>query len=102
MNWDWRYPVATLLVFLALFGNGPLFLRKYFRRRHLAAPAPLAIQVTAIYGLICYLLGPALGNLIDRLVGYGWPLFWPVPKIVTIFGWCSLAMASASDLKRAR
>jgi hypothetical protein len=76
VDWDWTRPVATLVVLLALFGTGPLFVWKYFRRNRLSAPAPLAIQVTAIYGLICYVLGPSLGNLIDRLVGYGWPLFW--------------------------
>ena len=77
VSWDWRRPVATLVVLLALFGNGPLFVWKYFRFHKLSAPtAPLAIQVMAVYGLMCYVLGPSLGNLIDRLVGYGWPLFW--------------------------
>jgi hypothetical protein len=53
-----------------------LFVWKYFRHVKLSAPAPLAIELAATYGLICYILGPSLGNLTDRLVGFGWPLFW--------------------------
>jgi hypothetical protein len=76
VDWDWRRPLVTLIVFLALFGSGPLFVWKYFRHVKLSAPAPLAIELAATYGLICYILGPSLGNLTDRLVGFGWPLFW--------------------------
>ena len=65
-----------LVVLLTLFGIAPVLVWKYFRRERLTAVAPLAIQVTAVYGLTCYFLGPALGNLVDRLAGCGWPLFW--------------------------
>lgn len=76
VSWDWRYPLVTLVVLLTLFGIAPVLVWKYFRRERLTAVAPLAIQVTAVYGLTCYFLGPALGNLVDRLAGCGWPLFW--------------------------
>lgn len=73
VSFNWRRPATTLLVLLSAFGTGPLIAWKF---RRFPRPASLAIKVSTAYGLICCLLGPSLGSLVDRLVGYGWPLFW--------------------------
>jgi hypothetical protein len=91
LDWDWRAPIKTLIVYLTVFGTAPVWLasfRKRWRFLLLSRPEaptsatagnpafPLAIQLACVYGVLCYLVGPALGNWIERLVGYGWPAFW--------------------------
>lgn len=37
-------------------------------------------------GALGYLLGTSLGDSVDRLIGYGWPLFWIVgPYVIANF-----------------
>jgi hypothetical protein len=73
---EWRYPVSTLLVWLTILGVGPLIVIYLWRRRGNMRGLPLAIKLALSYGAMSYLAGPLLGDWVDRLVGYGWPLFW--------------------------
>jgi hypothetical protein len=76
IGFDWHFPATTLVVLLTTFGNAPVFLAGFVRRWRAALEAPLAIQLAFFYGTLCYLVGPSLGGWTDRLVGYGWPVFW--------------------------
>jgi|GEM_PF-1178384 len=73
---DWRLPVNTLVVFLTIFGSGPLFAGKFLRHWRQLPRLPLAVQLALVYGLISFVLGTSLGNWTERLLGYGWPAFW--------------------------
>jgi hypothetical protein len=79
---DWRFPLSTLITLLTLFGTGPLIIRTakslgLWTRQH-----SIGIQVAFFYGLITFFLGTSIGDWVDRLVGYGWPLFWIVVPYV--------------------
>jgi hypothetical protein len=75
-NFEWHYPFDTAIALLTVFGSGPVFLAHYARRWRLMLAEFWVIQVIFFYGAISYLLGPAVGNMVSRLVGYGWPVFW--------------------------
>jgi hypothetical protein len=77
-RFEWRFPLTTLLVLLTVFGSGPLFLAALLKRLRTLLEVPLALQLAFLYGILCFFLGPALGNWVERLVGYAWPLFWLV------------------------
>jgi hypothetical protein len=82
---DWGLPMFTLICLLTLFGTGPLIVWHTRRLRLWAEPHPFAIQVVFVYGLLSYFLGTSIGDWIDRLIGYGWPLFWiAVPYILAL------------------
>jgi hypothetical protein len=73
---DWRYPVSTAIVWLTVFGLGPLIIFYLIRRMGKTGTLPFAIELALIYGVASFLMGPLLGDWVDRLVGYGWPAFW--------------------------
>jgi hypothetical protein len=76
LSFDWRYPLKTLIIFLSLFGTGPLLLARLRKQWRSLREAPLVVRFACIYGLICFVMGPTLGNWVERLIGYGWPAFW--------------------------
>lgn len=77
-------PRATLLALLTEFGLLPLLtVFVLWRSNPHPTPAPTqplgfrtTLRFAAVYGTICFLLGPLLGTGINRLMGYGWPLFF--------------------------
>jgi len=75
---EWQLSLFTLITLLTLFGTGPLIIWMTRNRRLWKYPHPFAIQLAFIYGLFAFLLGTSIGDWIDRLIGYGWPLFWIV------------------------
>ncbi len=85
----WQMPLNTFVLLLTLFGIGPLLLIRFLRRwRELFVELPLAIQLAFLYGLVSWLLGPVLGNWVERLIGYGWPVFWiALPYLICRAGW---------------
>jgi hypothetical protein len=76
LDWDWRLPVKTLILYLTVFGTAPLLLARFRKPWRALLEAPLAIQLAFFYGVLCYLIGPTLGNWVERLIAYGWPAFW--------------------------
>jgi hypothetical protein len=80
---EWTLPLFTLLTLLTLFGSGPLLIIAARKAQLWSTRHPFAVQLAAVYGLLSFLLGPSLGDWIDRLIGYGWPLFWiGVPYLI--------------------
>jgi hypothetical protein len=73
---DWRYPISTLIVWLTCFGLGPLIIYGLVRKSKGPVLLPFPIALAFLYGLASYLMGPLLGDWVDRLVGCGWPAFW--------------------------
>ena len=70
-------PTQTLGAALAVFGLLPLLLLKVRRRDD------LLVRFCVLYGAVSFLLAPLEGNLVWRLLGYGWPLFLvAVPRMV--------------------
>ncbi len=82
---EWSLPFFTLITLLTLFGAGPLIVWRTRRIGLWTNHHSLAIQVVFVYGLISYFLGTSIGDWVDRLIGYGWPLFWiGVPYILAM------------------
>jgi len=82
---EWILPLFTLITLLTLFGTGPLIVWLTRRLKLWTSIHPLAVQVAFVYGLIAFFLGTSIGDWVDRLVGYGWPLFWiGVPYILAV------------------
>ncbi len=77
-----RYPLNTLLVFVTLFGSGLFFLVRTLRALRAkrgtwrGMKPPFAVELAFFYGTIAFLLGTSLGDWVERLIGYGWPVFW--------------------------
>lgn len=70
------YQISTLRLLLGMFGLLPLVLILLWRRNpRLIWPENLALRFCVLYGGISFLLAPALGASVDRLIGFGWPLF---------------------------
>jgi hypothetical protein len=83
-----QFPLTTLLNMLTVFGALPLmFFSVVFRYpKYLSKKSPVYIQVAVWYGLLSYLTGPLVGSSVDRLIGYGWPVFWIVtPMMIKTF-----------------
>jgi hypothetical protein len=66
--------------------------------------APVWTLIAAAYGAIAFAIGPVTGTWVDRLVGYGWPLFliatpyflerawnWERTTVATLLG-CHVAL----------
>jgi hypothetical protein len=82
---EWLLPALTLISLLTLFGTGPLIVWSARRLKLWKEPHPLAIQVAFVYGLIAFFLGTSVGDGVERLIGYGWPLFWiGVPYLLAV------------------
>ena len=73
---DWSRPIQAVMVWLTVFGCGPLLARRWCRRAGPRQQWPLAVQVAFAYGLLSFVISVALGAWVSRLAGYGWPLFW--------------------------
>jgi hypothetical protein len=88
-------PARAFLAWLGIFGTGPgvaIAVRRALRspgllsqRRWLNAGeakrrdcqgAAIAYRLSLLYGGVSFLLAPALGASVDRLVAYGWPFFF--------------------------
>jgi hypothetical protein len=70
-------PARLLLAWFGIFGVGPALVVTFWRRMVSRLPeAPIAIRFCATYGAICMLMTPLLGASADRLVEYGWPLYF--------------------------
>ena len=81
--WDPVRPLMTLCLYLTLFGVAPTALVFVMRvwhsksREDASRPRlPLVIECAVIYGTVAFVIGPALGDWVSRLIGYGWPAFW--------------------------
>ncbi len=80
------FPLTTLFLFLTSFGIAPLLawsgLRK-FRHQIPRQTSPLSLLLI-IYGLISFLITPALGSSLARYIGYAWPAFWLAVPALTV------------------
>jgi hypothetical protein len=101
---DWHYPASTLIIWLTVFGVGPLIMIHLWRSMGKLRNLPFAIEVALLYGAVSFLLGPFLGDWADRLVGYGWPLFWialpciAIPRFRTLQVWEATMVAVCYSL----
>jgi hypothetical protein len=72
-------PARLLLAWFGIFGIGPALVLTLWRKMVSRLPeAPIAIRFCTLYGAICILMTPLLGASVDRLVEYGWPLYFVV------------------------
>jgi hypothetical protein len=72
-------PARLLLAWFGIFGIGPALLLALRRKIVSRLPgAPIVIRFCTLYGVICILMAPLLGASADRLVEYGWPLYFVV------------------------
>jgi hypothetical protein len=76
-------PARLLLAWFGIFGIGPALLL-VLRRQIISPVAPMnggkavVFRFCTLYGLACVLMAPLLGASTDRLVAYGWPLYFVV------------------------
>ena len=77
-RFDPRMPLFTFTQWLSLFGIGPAFLWTLLRhnRRRVLANTPQWLKLATIYGLLYFLIAPAVSEWIVRDIGYAWPVFW--------------------------
>ncbi|MDD5707220.1 MAG: hypothetical protein PHR35_14950 [Kiritimatiellae bacterium] len=70
--------VTTVRIMLTTFGLLPVLALRLIRERGLPSlrSTPLPIMLAALIGALFYVLAPFSGRSVDRLAGYGWPLFW--------------------------
>ena len=76
LDWDWRYPSRTVIVYLTIFGTAPLLLARFRKHWRILLEAPLTVRLACFYGVVSFVIGPVLGSWIERLISYGWPAFW--------------------------
>jgi hypothetical protein len=79
-------PARLLLAWFGIFGVGPALLLVLSRK--IFSPGPpspteppgkaVVFRFCALYGLACFLMAPLLGASADRLVEYGWPVYFVV------------------------
>jgi len=71
-------PLLTFTLWLSLFGIGPAVLWSLFKRtgRCMLVDSPQWLKLATIYGLLYFLIAPAVSEWLERDIGYGWPLFW--------------------------
>jgi len=77
-SFDPIFPISTFVLLLTLFGLAPVFLMLAIiqKKKNILYDSPAWVLILVVYGLIAFLLGPMLGASVQRLIGYGWPLFW--------------------------
>jgi hypothetical protein len=76
---DLQLPLHTYALLLSLFGIGPTVLWSLWRRNALRAfvtGAPRWCKIALTYGLLAFLLAPAVSFWLERDIGYSWPAFW--------------------------
>jgi hypothetical protein len=88
-------PSRAFLAWLGIFGTGPgvaIALRRGLLSsgslshvqwmkprqtgRSVSEGTAIAYRFSMVYGIVSFLLAPALGASVDRLVAYGWPFFF--------------------------
>jgi hypothetical protein len=78
-------PSRLLLAWFGIFGVGPALLLA-LRRKIVSGPTSIGglpggsivFRFCTVYGAVCILLTPLLGASADRLVEYGWPLYFVI------------------------
>lgn len=75
---DHSYPLITANLLLTTFGILPtLVLANLVRlRKQFFLESEIYLTTALLYGLLSFIIGPALGASVNRLIGYGWPCFW--------------------------
>jgi hypothetical protein len=94
-------PARLLLAWFGIFGIGPALLLVLWRKMFSTAPPSqteppgkiVVFRFCTVYSLTCFLLAPLLGASTDRLVGYGWPVYF------VVLPWL---LVSACDIRRPR
>jgi hypothetical protein len=79
-------PARLVLAWFGIFGIGPALLLVLWRKMlSPVAPKPaeprgkaVVFRFCTVYGLACLLMAPLLGASADRLVAYGWPVYFVV------------------------
>ena len=68
----------TMKCLLTTFGTLPLVLFSCLKRKGIRVlwQSAFPVLLALLIGVLFYCLGPFSGRSVDRLVGYGWPLFW--------------------------
>lgn len=80
---DFRLPLRTILSILTTFGILPAVAISHGRQWKEIWSRPW-LSAAAVAGLIQFVAAPTLGAAYDRLLTYGWPLFWlAVPSVVS-------------------
>ena len=70
-------PARLLLAWFGIFGVGPALVLALRRKMVPNPPCPAVVfRFCTLYGAICILTTPLLGASADRLVEYGWPLYF--------------------------
>lgn len=104
-RWDPWQPMSTMIAWLTGFGAAPaVAICCGLRSRKDILRAPVWTLIAAAYGAIAFAIGPVTGTWVDRLVGYGWPLFliatpyflerawnWERTTVATLLG-CHVAL----------
>jgi hypothetical protein len=67
-------PLFWLDAMFTVFGLLPLLALMLWLRRRPGGQRSVLLRFCVIYGLACFVLAPALGVAVSRLVGYAWPL----------------------------
>jgi hypothetical protein len=80
-------PARTLLAWFGIFGVGPALAAGVWRRmvsrealstQQLTPSMVIVFRFCIVYGVISIVMAPLLGASADRLVAYGWPLYFVV------------------------
>jgi hypothetical protein len=81
-------PARLLLAWFGIFGIGPALLLVLRRKLAERLPgAPVVLRFCALYGAVCILMTPLLGASADRLVEYGWPLYFVAVPWLLFTSW---------------
>jgi hypothetical protein len=77
IGFDAGAPLSVLVAYLCTFGILPTLLLYHFRRRgrSWSREMPIEGRIAVIYGALCFVTAPILGNAIARYLTYAWPLF---------------------------
>ena len=67
-------PLSCLDAAMTLFGLLPLLAVMLWRRKQRGEEWSVLLRFCVFYGAACFLLAPALGSAVYRLIGYAWPL----------------------------
>ncbi len=87
-GFDFSLPLKALIILLTIFGIAPLMLFYILSKklRYIFKEFSFGIIVALTYGLVHYFIGPVAGTGIQRIVGYGWPVFLiVVPLFIRAF-----------------
>ena len=91
---DWKFPIFSLLIWLTVYGIGPLLLFYAVRQIRKLEALPFSVHLALAYGLFSFAIGPLLGDWVVRLVGYSWPAFWIALPVLFFNGRLQLKTSS--------